>query len=163
LWIQKICISQNRGRSNWLVCNLNNERYPFEDNSIDAVYSSHCLEHLKDRDHAFWEINRILKPGGLAFIKVPHKSFMQAVNYDHLNFWYSESMNTFANSKWYSRGYPYFEILKIGLKWRNGDSWFVKFVNEVVNISFNISEMYLWYPLGGFVEVQFLIKKPWKN
>ena len=52
-------------------CDLNG-RLPFDDNSIDAVFSQHCIEHLKDRDHVFWEIHRILKFGGIAFIKVPH-------------------------------------------------------------------------------------------
>lgn len=43
-------------------CDLNG-RLPFDDNSINAVFSQHCIEHLKDRAHVFREIHRILKLG----------------------------------------------------------------------------------------------------
>ncbi len=60
-------------RSNKFV--HHNFRYglPFEDNSVDYVYSSHLLEHLH-RDDALQllgEVHRILKPGGWVRICVP--------------------------------------------------------------------------------------------
>ena len=46
---------------------------PFEDNSVDAVYHSHVLEHI-DREAVpgfLAEILRVLKPGGIHRIVVP--------------------------------------------------------------------------------------------
>ena len=46
---------------------------PFEDQTVDAVYHSHLLEHL-DREVApgfMAEVHRVLKPGGLHRIAVP--------------------------------------------------------------------------------------------
>jgi predicted SAM-dependent methyltransferase len=46
---------------------------PFEDNSYDACYCSHVLEHLYCNDALFLlkEIYRILKPGGIVRVVVP--------------------------------------------------------------------------------------------
>jgi SAM-dependent methyltransferase len=46
---------------------------PFSDASQDAVYSSHCLEHIADYRHAIGEWFRVLKPGGYLIIVVPHQ------------------------------------------------------------------------------------------
>ncbi len=46
---------------------------PFADDSIDWVYSSHVLEHLR-RQHAsnlVGEVRRVLKPGGVVRLVVP--------------------------------------------------------------------------------------------
>jgi predicted SAM-dependent methyltransferase len=140
-------------------CDLN-ERLPFEDNSVDAVFSRHCIEHIRDKDRVFWEIHRVLKPGCIAFIKVPHFRAIQAVNYDHFTRWASFSMNTFVNANWYSANFPYFEIIKIGIKWRPKSGWFSGIIDWFINKSFTLSETWLWYPLGGIYECQYLIRKP---
>lgn len=48
---------------------------PFRDASVDAVYSSHTLEHLVGYDlhRAMQEIGRVLRPGGTVRIRVPYK------------------------------------------------------------------------------------------
>lgn len=45
---------------------------PFESGSIDAVYSSHCLEHIADYTGAIMEWFRVLKVGGYIITAVPH-------------------------------------------------------------------------------------------
>jgi SAM-dependent methyltransferase len=45
---------------------------PFKDNSVDAVYAYHILEHLNDFLGTMNEIYRVCKPGALVFVKVPH-------------------------------------------------------------------------------------------
>src|SRR5271156_5343525 len=44
---------------------------PFPDESYDVVYASHVLEHIKDDIKAIREINRVLKPNGVAILPVP--------------------------------------------------------------------------------------------
>ena len=45
---------------------------PFADNSFDYVYCSHVLEHVPDDGRALAELLRILRPGGIALLCVPH-------------------------------------------------------------------------------------------
>ena len=57
-----------------IVANLE-EGLPFiPDNSVDEVYSSHFLEHIKNIDSLLKEIHRILKPTGIHKAIVPHFS-----------------------------------------------------------------------------------------
>ena len=49
-------------------------RFRFDDDTFEAVYASHLLEHL-DRDVAercLGEVRRVLRPGGIARIAVPN-------------------------------------------------------------------------------------------
>lgn len=50
---------------------------PFNDNTVDFVYSSHFLEHLFLKDAAFIlkESLRVLKPGGVVRISVPDLAY----------------------------------------------------------------------------------------
>ncbi len=53
--------------------NLTDGRLPFENGAMEAVYSSHCLEHLTPQDARkfFAEARRCLKPGGVFRIVCP--------------------------------------------------------------------------------------------
>ena len=44
-------------------------QYP--DDSFDAIYCSHVLEHVPDDAKAMSELYRVLKPGGWAILAVP--------------------------------------------------------------------------------------------
>jgi SAM-dependent methyltransferase len=48
-------------------------KFPIETNSINLVYSSHCLEHLEDKtvSRLLRETNRILKNNGVFLVKLP--------------------------------------------------------------------------------------------
>ena len=46
---------------------------PFPDESQDAIYSSHCLEHIKDYRSALREWFRVTKVGGYLVIIVPYQ------------------------------------------------------------------------------------------
>ena len=57
------------------VVDLNTERLPFDDGSVDEIYSSHCLEHLdpiKGYVHCLEEMWRVSKPDIIWNIKVPY-------------------------------------------------------------------------------------------
>ena len=52
--------------------------WPFASHSWDRIKMFHVAEHLKDRIGTFREIHRILKPGGVCEMKVPHVSSSDA-------------------------------------------------------------------------------------
>jgi len=47
------------------------EHLPFEDNSIDEIYASHCLEHVPYDSPALSEWFRVLKRGAVCTVIVP--------------------------------------------------------------------------------------------
>lgn len=61
-----------------IVHDLDEVPWPFESDSVDEIVMSQCLEHLQDRNGAMREIHRILKPGGIADITVPHFTWQLA-------------------------------------------------------------------------------------
>jgi SAM-dependent methyltransferase len=48
-------------------------KLPFPDASQDAVFSSHCLEHIRDPVTALREWYRVTKVGGFMIVIVPHQ------------------------------------------------------------------------------------------
>lgn len=48
-------------------------RLPFPDESQDAIYSSHCLEHMDDPVAAVRDWHRVLRVGGHVVVAVPHQ------------------------------------------------------------------------------------------
>lgn len=61
-----------------VVHDLNQLPYPFTASTIDEIHLYHVLEHLHDSLRVMEELQRILKPGGKVFIRVPHFSSMGA-------------------------------------------------------------------------------------
>lgn len=51
---------------------LGREPLPFEDGSVDLVFSYHTLEHVENYLFALGEIHRVLKPGGWLLLGVPY-------------------------------------------------------------------------------------------
>jgi len=68
-----------------LVCDLSCFPWPWEDNSVDEVYSCHFLEHVQDFERTILEIHRILKPAGIIHFRVPH--FRNPLAVWHLHRW----------------------------------------------------------------------------
>ncbi len=58
------------GLTQWTVCAA--ERLPFPDASFDAASAVAVLEHLDDDAAAVAELARVLRPGGLGWLTVPH-------------------------------------------------------------------------------------------
>jgi len=51
----------------------NGEAIPYDDTTFDVVIAANTLEHLDDPESVFQEVNRVLKPEGLFFVKTPNK------------------------------------------------------------------------------------------
>jgi SAM-dependent methyltransferase len=72
---------------------------PFPDNSQDAIFSSHCLEHIEDYRYALREWHRVLRIGGFMVVTVPHQflyekkaSLPSRWNQDHRRFYTPASL-----------------------------------------------------------------------
>ena len=68
------------------VIDLTKDRYPFEDHSVDSVFSSHFLEHIEEPHHVFSEIGRICKDGAHIEFWTPYAFTGEAFLYGHLRF-----------------------------------------------------------------------------
>ena len=62
---------------------LNVFPWPIQDGSIEEVYSSHCLEHLRNPVTVLQEIARICTVGAAVEIRVPHPISDLAVLFHH--------------------------------------------------------------------------------
>jgi len=54
------------------VLDLETEKLPYDDESVDAIYANHFLEHLKDVKHCLNECWRVLKKDGVFEANCPY-------------------------------------------------------------------------------------------
>ena len=66
---QKIC---NKKGINAVACNIENEKLPMQNKSVDIVIINQVLEHTKDTFWVLSEISRVLKPQGLLLLGIPN-------------------------------------------------------------------------------------------
>lgn len=59
----------------------------FADNSLDYVYTSHFLEHLKDPLKMLEDIQRVLRLGGNLVVYLPDRNLYTEDNPEHHNMW----------------------------------------------------------------------------
>ena len=91
------------------------EKVTFGNSSFDAIVCCEVLEHLEHPDKGLSEIRRILKPGGVAIVSVPHEPLWRILNIarfkyvrnfgntpGHLNHWSSSSFKGFVKSGGFS-------------------------------------------------------------
>ena len=90
------------------IVNLEKEKLPFKDNSVEEIYCAHVLEHLSNPIEVVAEFNRILMPGGKLTIRVPYFADPRANVPMHKNYWSCTSKMFFNNS--------YFEF---DMKWNS--------------------------------------------
>lgn len=54
-----------------LVFDLNEKKWPIEDNSFDSIVATHVIEHVDDFIHFHNECHRILRIGGTLYLETP--------------------------------------------------------------------------------------------
>jgi ubiquinone/menaquinone biosynthesis C-methylase UbiE len=91
------------------------EGLPYENNSIDEILISHCLEHLHKPYDFLLECDRVLKKGGKLNIKLP--IFSNVVQ--HNNFYHNSNYLSILTEKGDIREYKLFNYDLISLK-KNG-------------------------------------------
>jgi predicted SAM-dependent methyltransferase len=74
-------------------------RLPFDDHTVDSVFSSHCLEHIEAYKEALRDWHRVLKCGGFMVVIVPSqqlyerkRSLPSLYNTDHKRFYTPASL-----------------------------------------------------------------------
>jgi ubiquinone/menaquinone biosynthesis C-methylase UbiE len=135
-----------------IVCNLD-EGLPFlEDGTVDAIYSFHFLEHVKDVNLMMREIYRVLKKGGKNIGAVPY--FANPYFYSdptHKTTFGLYTFSYFSKSSYFKRGVPKFyndvdfQINKIEYRFRS--KWFFrhrikKLFEKLFNANKYLKELY---------------------
>ncbi len=91
------------------VLNVADERWPFDDNSVDEVYASHIIEHLTARERVAFvnELYRVLKPGAKCTLIAPHWASCRAYG-DPTHQWpaISEWWFYYLDKKWRAEEAP---------------------------------------------------------
>lgn len=153
---------------------------PFEDNSFDFIFTAHTLEHLPGNITPLMiELWRILKTDGMLEIRVPHVSHYSAlVGFEHRQVFAINGFNIFCDLDYlkYVPGFPKFKKplfikLKGVLKHQrvdNGKKLLVKkgfyyyvasIISKLASLNTNLCEKIWCYWVGGFQEMQIILKK----
>lgn len=89
-----------------VVTNLE-DGLPFDDGVIDQVFAVHFLEHVQNLLGLMNEIHRVLKPGGVLHVMVPHHGFVNALaDPTHVRFFHPQTF------KFFCRPYPDLRVFR---------------------------------------------------
>lgn len=72
---------------------LSKDRLPFEDSSVDVVFSYHTLEHVSNYLFSLSEIHRVLKHGGRFLVGLPYVTLTE---YNLVNPYHIHNFNEFS-------------------------------------------------------------------
>lgn len=147
---------------------------PFHDSSVDFLLTQHTLEHVEDPLQCIREIYRVVKPGGLVKIVVPHYSSSGFwMDLTHRNPFSVRSFEYFDRDFAHKAGFPCY-LKEVNLRtlsrrliyWPprlGGHSYFKRQVliilnrllSALANLSPTFCERFWCYWVGGFFEVHF--------
>jgi SAM-dependent methyltransferase len=111
--------------------------WPWESSTVDEVVAYDVFEHLPDKRHTMNELWRVLTPGGIATIQVPHATDGDGGHCDptHVSYW------TTSDFEYYCPGIPERE------RFRNSSYYGIKADFHVVSIERHRHER----RFGGYV------------
>jgi len=69
--VDKYDFSKEASFETFFEVDISEEALPIADNSVDAVFCAHVLDHIMFYDLVLSEIKRVLKPNGSLYIEVP--------------------------------------------------------------------------------------------
>lgn len=148
--------------------------YPFESGIADEIMASHVLEHLRRPFDAMAEFSRILKPGGVVTIRVPH--FSRGFTHPDHKCGFDVSFPLYFEPS-FRGGYSgtHLERVRVRLRWfaqaelkrsvvGGGSVALASAVGGVIDAIAGLSPFAasrLWcYWVGGFDEVEFVLRRP---
>jgi SAM-dependent methyltransferase len=148
-----------------IVHDLNNYPYPFKDGEAGEILASHVIEDLNDPRRFLLECYRILRPGGLLYLKIPHFSGRGLYNNPyHKNFGVCSLgiVNTITNidhmGSWLGEDVV-FTCIDYGLRYSdtcgNHHKRFIpRLLDFLAGLNPNFCERIWCYWVGGFTEIE---------
>lgn len=149
---------------------------PFKDNTVDAMYAYHLLEHLDDFLGFMGEVWRVCKDGALVYVKVPHGSspFVTWKDPTHKRGLFIATFAYLDDTYFDGAAFSYYsparfriEKARLNFSIHNPDSYFSftrRVLNQAVHIMANRSRksQYLcerfWGPLIGIEEAVLVLR-----
>lgn len=147
------------------TCDLETEKLPFNDNSVDEIITIHTLEHIRNLGHLMRECHRILKPHGILKIWVPHCFSATAFgDSTHVRFFTFDTLAQFCEGNQASYYYDFhFKFItskmQILRRWYKSRFW-DKLLEKVINNNQRKGERFLKVLPYKEWEVYFELKKP---
>lgn len=98
------------------IANLNTDKLDFEDNSIDAIYSTHVFEHLENLAHVTSELGRVLTEGGIMYIETPNQNSVATLSREtFMRYGFKASTMNFYDDKTHIHPYNYTQLSNLFL------------------------------------------------
>jgi SAM-dependent methyltransferase len=91
-----------------IACDIRKDNIPFANDSVDAIYCSHVIEHIEN-DHIFNMIKeclRILKKGKVFRIACPDAEFLYQISKKETDYWKWRWDLSFSNKEFYVGSTP---------------------------------------------------------
>jgi SAM-dependent methyltransferase len=146
------------------IVDLTKFPWPWEDNSIDEIYSHHVFEHLPDTLSVMMECHRILKKGGTVETIVPYAlNTLYFQDPSHCRPWTDVTVYYFVNGPPYDHKYTPkgFDLVFVNLRNQVEDAPPTRLNRILRDMIPNKLRMTLRYILlGMYDEVHFKLKKP---
>ena len=90
------CTDSKGNKYTDIICDIEKEPLPFEDNSVDEIACYEVLEHLNNLIFAMNEMWRVLEPGGILKGKVPGTWSGSVADPTHKRIFVPESFDYFT-------------------------------------------------------------------
>ena len=151
--------------------------YPFKNGTFDVIESYHVLEHLLEPFEVMKELSRILIPGGILKIKVPH--FSRAMSHPQHKCGFDVTFPCYFNDRfhggftgvrlinkkmrlhWFAQKYLMKKILPLWLYIT------LSLIGTCLDLLAKLSPAFcsrVWcFWVGGFYEIEFEFNKPGKD
>lgn len=84
------CINIDISQKADISLDMNKDKLPFTDNSVDIIFSYHTIEHIEKYLFALSEIHRVLKHGGIFLLGVP---YLTLTEYNLVNPYHYQNFN----------------------------------------------------------------------
>jgi SAM-dependent methyltransferase len=138
-------------------------KFPWEwkDNSISYIFMLHYLEHCQDTKRVIEECWRILKPGAILHITVPHSSSVSGIGcLGHYRTFSFNTLNDYLTRQFYMFGKPLFYPVTQKIVWIHTDNCILKLLSIPIQFLIDQSprffERFWCFYVGGACEVQWL-------
>jgi SAM-dependent methyltransferase len=139
------------------------KKWPFGPEEFDFIYMSHVLEHFYpyDRDALVANVHRSLRPGGLIFIRVPHRSGVQGTGWEHYSYYGLNGVTSLCHG--HNPNLPVFRAVSTGvamsIDFYGPRSITRRTLERLLNRSWRLTEAVICYVVGGIPEVQFVLQR----